>query len=345
MSVWNCKESSCRVGEWYPVASPQLSGAATLATLQDNAQSCQPCPFYPRGAFTNFSELNGRTFGEVSDFVSSISTKTCAIASQLCPAVASLRLVESPNLECREQVWPFTGIASALMLLIFTAGTPFIYGFLIREHSRRYDALPADPAADPDDQWAWRVQPSVANKARNLYSDFEFKWRYYKLFVLFQKLALVGTLLYVGDFPIVAAMAFTFIHAAFLIINSIMRPYLDPRPDMLAIAVSIVSTFNPLMALVAFVNLGVPEWMGLAMLLINVRRPRRPRRRATLRSHAAPPLLLALRDARPPRRAGAPRVRCLGARARLIHFGRHRLPHQPAREEGEGRCAPRARID
>jgi hypothetical protein len=74
--------------------------------------------------------------------------------------------VISPDLNCETVVWPFMGVASAIMLAVFTLGVPFIYGFLIREHARRYAALPADPLADADDQWAWRVQLARSNKVR-----------------------------------------------------------------------------------------------------------------------------------------------------------------------------------
>jgi len=39
---------------------------------------------------------------------------------------------------------------------------------------------------------------------------------------------------------------------------------------MLAIAVGIVSTFNPVMACLAFAGVGAPGWMGFAMLVINL---------------------------------------------------------------------------
>mmetsp|Transcript_42041 Transcript_42041/g.104189 ORF Transcript_42041/g.104189 Transcript_42041/m.104189 type:complete len:577 (+) Transcript_42041:826-2556(+) len=264
LAVWHCKETSCPVGSWYPVASSTLSAGATLASLAMSSANCEPCAFMGRSAKPAIGDF---------DYLASITQGTCSMANELCPNVSSLRLVASPDRECEASLWPFTGTASVLMFLCFTLGTPFLYGFLIREHARRYRALPADPAADADDQWAWRTQNSTANKARNLYSDFEFKWRYYKLLVLFQKLALVSVIVYVLDYPILASAAFVLIHGTFLVINSYSRPYLDPRPDWLAIAVSVVSTFNPAMILVSFLGVYVPPWFGLVMLAVNVMIP------------------------------------------------------------------------
>ena len=56
------------------------------------------------------------------------------------------------------------------------------------------------------------MRPSRLNKAKNLYADFEYKWRYWKLIILMQKLLLVFVLMFAVDEPLMGACLMGAVH-------------------------------------------------------------------------------------------------------------------------------------
>merc|ERR1740139_2040018 len=122
-------------------------------------------------------------------------------------------------------------------------------GSLVGGNARRGSLVggkPADKrsADERNEEWALRVRPSRLNKAKNLYADFEYKWRFWKLVVLMQKLLLVFVVMFAVDWPLAAASLMGLVHLAMLVTTVYARPYMDARPDQLSIAISFANVFN-----------------------------------------------------------------------------------------------------
>ena len=114
------------------------------------------------------------------------------------------------------------------------------------------------------------MRPSRLNKAKNLYADFEYKWRFWKLVVLMQKLLLVFVVMFAVDWPLAAASLMGLVHLAMLVATIYARPYMDARPDQLSIAISFANVFNAAMTLCAFASVRMPESMAAVLLLVNI---------------------------------------------------------------------------
>lgn len=257
LNVWDCEEATCRAGEWHPIPSPSLDPeAAALGLAPGLGVGCRPCPFLPLDGLSR---------------IATAGPEHCPLADDLCPPVTSLRLRASADLDCVEAVWPYHGVASALLLVSFTLGIPYIFARLVQEHARRYDQLPTPPDMSEDEQWAYRVHASHANKARSLYADFENAWRGYKVLVLIQKLVLVVVTVLLGHrWPVAALGLQALIHFAMAVMNAVARPYLDPRPDMVAVAIALVSAANPAAALAVLAGGQLPPWSLVLLIAGNV---------------------------------------------------------------------------
>jgi len=126
--------------------------------------------------------------------------------------------------------------------------------------------------ADIDLQWAMRVKKSQNNKARNLYADFEYEWRYWKLIILGQKFVLVVLNILMAGYGSAfgAAVSMCVVHGFMLGLTMFAAPYMDHRPDYLAVSISFANLFNMILAALAFSGFAMPEEMVYALLVVNL---------------------------------------------------------------------------
>lgn len=228
----------------------------------------------------------------------------------LCPATTVYHHFEETSLNCKQEEWFYLVPGSFLTLVCFTLMVPYMYYTLTKQHTRRYKSLqvfemdsPMDGAvhgrfsvalaarasflpaglakqaaathltsAEKQEEWAIRVGKSVRNKAKALYYDFRYKWRYWKLVMLGQKFCL-ATMFSVAkalDLHLEAISVVLLIHSVMLALSLYARPYTDKRPDCLAISISIANVANSCFLILAFLQVAVPQWMWVCILVINV---------------------------------------------------------------------------
>ena len=128
-------------------------------------------------------------------------------------------------------------------------------------------------AEERDEEWARRVKPSRKNRAKNLYADFEFRWRFWKIVLLIQKLLLVVIVMFTVDYPAVCATLMCLNHALMCLFTLYAMPYMDKRPDLLAISISFANFFNTLLAAMAFAQIVVPEGIWWGVMFVNLPLP------------------------------------------------------------------------
>ena len=77
----------------------------------------------------------------------------------------------------------------------------------------------------------------MRNRAKNLYADFDYRWKYWKLVLLGFKFLIVVVDVLKTVFPHVTLgpIFMLMIHAAMLLLSLFARPYYDQRPDMLSL--------------------------------------------------------------------------------------------------------------
>jgi len=145
---------------------------------------------------------------------------------------------------------------------------------------------------EQNEAWVRRVRPSKRNKARTLYCDFTYRWRYWKLLMLLQKLLIVLALCIqqAHGSPVTTAYLLGGIHASMLALTLYARPYLDHRPDFLSMGISAANIFNAVLGVLTLsrvrmaykwlyaiyaINFGLPLLSLLTGFHLHKRRKRR----------------------------------------------------------------------
>lgn len=185
-----------------------------------------------------------------------------------------------------------------LTLAMFTLGVPYMFYNLTRRHVQMYGDLqiyaddkrkagnpaarrmqlkqsPGARAVQPytalelEDLWRRRMKRAIRNKAKNLYADFEYRWRYWKLIMLSAKFAIVFIDVLKTVFPpVVAPILMLLIHGSMLMLVFFARPYLDNKPNLFAISISFANVFN--YSLVLTLAMKIPAHPGIIWGLIVV---------------------------------------------------------------------------
>lgn len=217
------------------------------------------------------------------------------LAVELCPPTSSLRLTAAPQIDCVQQ-WAFYIPGVILTLCIFTLGVPYMFYNLTRRHVEMYESLDiyvADkaagatpgarklggPKAQPaysrlelEDLWRRRVQRAVRNRAKSLYSDFEYRWRYWKLIILATKFVVVVVDVLKTVFPaaIAAPSLMLVIHACMLALLYVSHPYLDNKHNFFALTISFANVFNYSLVLTVALRIPAEPWMLPLLLVVNL---------------------------------------------------------------------------
>ena len=222
------------------------------------------------------------------------------MAVQLCPGLNSNRLDANPSIDCDQQ-WAFYMPGAVLTLIMFTIGVPYMFYHLTARHTKMYESLDiyakaTKPSRSPhkqtylekfmhqkhvesqytqvelDDLWLRRVRRAKRNRAKNLYADFEYQWRYWKMVVLGQKflVVLIAILKEKMGSVVVAPILMLIIHSSMFVISMVARPYTDKRPDMLSMSISAANVFNWALLLVMALDVAAPAWMIYIIVVINL---------------------------------------------------------------------------
>jgi len=289
LTVFMCFQRDCDAGSWYPLSSPSDSFSLS-SYISTTSGACQSCEF-----------LSGPT----TDLSAATSTCPSQTQQQLCAAVSTRRLQDSPDLSCDEQ-WPYLIPSSVMTLLCFSLGTLWLYHELVAQHTKRYASLIIEEEDHRDtrtrkshrarflpgglrqrvakfkqgalaewdemeeeeqnEAWVRRVRPSKRNKARTLYCDFKYRWRGWKVTLLWQKLliVLVVTMQRAHGYPVATALSFGAIHCVMFVVNMFAHPYLDVRADFLSISISLSNVFNSIVAALALNGLEMQHsWINI----------------------------------------------------------------------------------
>ena len=124
---------------------------------------------------------------------------------------------------------------------------------------------------EQNEVWVRRVRPSKRNKARSLYCDFKYRWRYWKLILLLQKLLLVVCLAMTQAHgsPVTTAISVGVVHLSMLILNIRARPYMDYRPDLLSITISMANVFNAIIGVLTLARVEMAHWWIYIICCVN----------------------------------------------------------------------------
>ena len=308
LSVFICDEHVCSADEWFPVQSPGADAnlasyiqsftkdytdiVAAISSSNGTAyealgppSSCQECAW-----------LSGPGAG---------NTCPSALSEQLCPTSTTFRLTAAPQIDCTQQ-WPFYMPGSLLTLVMFTFGVPYMFYQLTNRHTAMYGSLPiyeempkspTKAAAqhghlsslfhrrndggwkgspwELDDQWMRRVRKADKNRAKSLYADFEFEWRYWKLLMLGMKFFIIVIDILKTKFTSVLAapVLMLLVHASMLMLSVFARPYTDKRPDLLSMSISFANVFNWALLLIMAMRVAAPAFMIYVILAVNLLLP------------------------------------------------------------------------
>lgn len=128
---------------------------------------------------------------------------------------------------------------------------------LIRQHETLLKRIPA-VGEDEERNWSHRVLTSN-NSAKSLYGQFEKKMKYFKVYILLEKLVLVTLSVFI--FGVLEAMAFTTasIHFTTTVVGLITRPFLSPALDFLFNATSIAMLFSSIIGTLIVFSIRVPS--------------------------------------------------------------------------------------
>eukprot|EP00003_Mantamonas_plastica_P025648 TRINITY_DN5075_c0_g1_i1.p1 TRINITY_DN5075_c0_g1~~TRINITY_DN5075_c0_g1_i1.p1 ORF type:complete len:829 (+),score=253.40 TRINITY_DN5075_c0_g1_i1:498-2984(+) len=247
-SAWSCVDLTCPSGFAHPISIP---GNITDRTFTTNRNMCDECTF--------------------------LDSCPTGLQQALCPLKTQNVLSADVTVDCA-QIQRFYLPASFVMMLAFVLGVPYIYYSLIRKHTKFLRQIPAHlpSTIDQDDveeeAWAQRLSLS-SNSAKNLYTAFEKKYRYYKLLLLAQKLAIVICTVLLIQFSQMLATLTLVIHGIFLVWAGYTAPYLSNAQDMMSTASGAALTISSTLALLLSISVPVPDIVFSWVLVANAGLP------------------------------------------------------------------------
>jgi len=261
ISVFECISLTCVSNEWYPRYASDAQ--YTLEAVAGGA--CTPCQFYEYTAAG-------------ASFVGS----TCP-AFDACPGERVSVLKADNTLDCPTQVRPFYWPASFLMLTGFTFAVMYLYWSLVAHHTRILKAVPVDTSKLPQIEsneagrsrcswlarlllchaarkphliednfmWDYRVLRS-RNRAKTLYVHFEYRWRFFRLAHIVQKLLLVLIVVFFSSSTVFAALALVVINGVMLFLALTQKPYFSPVSNAINFAATLACFVNPVFLLLTY---------------------------------------------------------------------------------------------
>ncbi|KAI9144920.1 hypothetical protein BKA69DRAFT_1052073 [Paraphysoderma sedebokerense] len=247
LSMTNCEWVTCPAEHEFPLRSVQLDVTSIASDFQRNISNgtvCSSCSFNP---------------------------SWCPIASELCPETQDLRLVKNNSFSCTREIYPYYLPGAVLMFITITVGVPLIFYKLISVSTRYVTEIPAE-GDTPTEKWRSQCLSS-SNSCRSLYSMFRYRWRYYKLFAIIHKLALVAIFIYGtnNSFLLVASLAAS--HSLFAALSIYSSPYVSKAEDFLATSCLLVNAANAIIALLIAMNYKLSSEIAYAVAILNIAAP------------------------------------------------------------------------
>jgi len=315
ISVFICDEHNCKLGEWFPVQSPGTDATlSTYINSFTDSYVSAVAALTADGNSTGDSTVQALappTTCQRCNFLSGPVNGQCPayLADELCAPSTSLRLAASPSIDCLQQ-WAFYIPGALLTLLTFTLGVPWMFYQLTTRHTRMYDSLeiyvedrkkkgsPSRPGQhhhEPkwilydcfrgshhgytqwqmDDMWLRRVRQAKRNRAKSLYADFEYDWRYWKLVMLAVKFLVIMVDAVAAQFesPLVAPMLMIMIHSCMMLLSVFARPYTDKRPDLFSMSITLANIINWSCLFIFAAKIAAPSWVLWLLLGANFAMP------------------------------------------------------------------------
>lgn len=150
-------------------------------------------------------------------------------------------------------MYPFYLPGSVLIFFASTLGIPWLFHKLVTTITRYLNEIPVK--ASNEEKWRLQVFMSL-NSCAALYYDFNYRWRYYKIIMLVQKLMIVAIFIFGEAQPLILVVGLVFSQMAFAVLSVFNRPYCYTMINILSTTCLLVNGLN---AMVAFlVTLGVP---------------------------------------------------------------------------------------
>lgn len=257
LAVWLSETKVCAPGERFPEFANQLSTASSQ-WLARGSVSCEPCNFV---SFSDYGISWPVNFG---------SSGQCS--AHFCPGSTSVRSFQDPRLGYKDVILPFFGPASLVTLLGFTLGVPYLYFMIISKHTAMLSSISVRSSRvvletsrkhQGDVEWDYRVSGSN-NRAKSLYSIFEYQFRYMKLVLVLQKLLIIAMVIFLYNYLVISAIIIAILHFLYLCYQLYYRPYFDPKSDWLSISCTFACALNPL--LIVFTDYGIlQQWPFVAV--------------------------------------------------------------------------------
>lgn len=154
----------------------------------------------------------------------------CSISASLCAPSTSNRLTMDLSQPCSSNL-PWMIPVALISALAITLGTPLLFYRLVVKHTRLLENIPA--YGDVHEQWELRCR-TTRNSAKMLYQGFTYKWRFYRMLLVLQRLALSIFTIYLFQQPVLLIYLTLIIHFLFFLFNLTVRPYRNLGVDGLA---------------------------------------------------------------------------------------------------------------
>eukprot|EP00835_Amoeboradix_gromovi_P001002 NODE_39_length_29903_cov_0.529057.p3 type:complete len:567 gc:universal NODE_39_length_29903_cov_0.529057:11149-9449(-) len=201
--------------------------------------------------------------------------KECPIDLQasLCPSVTDSRLSKDLTISCVDEIYPFYFPGIFICVISVTFGIPYLYYKLITVSTKFVKEIPTF-VSDVEDQWMIQAKASK-NSCKSLYSAFERRFRYYKLFMIMHRLLVVITFVFASTDKTSVGITFgiTCIHGVALVINAYSRPFFSRTEDFLCLSCVGVNTVNGVITICLALGIYVSELTIYIVGFLNIALP------------------------------------------------------------------------
>lgn len=254
MNMFQCAEYSCPAGTVFnPYAAREVNSYDRSA-----ARFCDPCVF-----------LN------TNNSVCAIATSS-AQRSATCPAWKSSRNWKNPDIACDDEAAAYFFVAAGIVLIVYLFCIPLLYRKLIYQMT---DAIAEKIEPPPQETVvaaaagsstavaidAGRSAPMAASDvarkrwmdqivlcrpvAGSLYEPFAHSYRFYQLFLMAYRLAIVMLLVIVAPISSATTIGVLIAHGVAALITVFVRPYLYFLEQALSIVLAALNVLNAVYAL------------------------------------------------------------------------------------------------
>jgi hypothetical protein len=157
-----------------------------------------------------------------------------------------------------------------LMFFAFTLGAPWLFYKIIYVCKRYISEIPSKG----NEHERWKMQVFLSrNSCRSLYADFEFRWRYYRLIILIQKLIIVAIFIYGVSQPLILVFAMALSHTSFAMLSIYSRPYSHHMENLLAMSCLLINAANAACAFAITLGYTIPDMVIGPIGLLNIALP------------------------------------------------------------------------